>query len=452
MGATATLSATSLVVEGGQEVTCSVEVRNSGAVVDQFVIEVVGEPGNWARAEPAMINLLPGEAAAVTVRFAPPRSADVPAGPAPFGIRVSSQEDPAGSVVEEGVIDVAPFADLTAEVVPPKVESSSTAKYRVAVDNRGNYPVAIRLAAADPEGELDFRFKRKEIVLEPDSTAFVRLLARPRDRFLRGQPVRHRFEVTVTPAEREPITVEATLVQRQILPKWLVPVLIAVLVLALILAALWWTVLRPAVRSAAGDAAARQAAEVKQSAQEAKDQAGQAKADAGQAKTDAGQAKQNNDQTRQEVGLPPAANQPPTNGGGGSQPGGTGPGTAPVPRLTGNPTDFRIAADAPIDANTRRFRDFTYSPPPNKTVSITDAILQNPRGDIGTLRMGRGTPSGVTILTEYGLGNFRDLDEHWVQPIVLRPGERLVVSVSCQNPPEKGNCTPSVFFTARIEG
>jgi len=203
------------------------------------------------------------------------------------------------------------------------------------------------------------------------------------------------------------------------------------------------------VRSAAGDAAARQAAEVKQAAQEAKDQAGQAKADAGQAKTDAGQAKQNNDQTRQEVGLPPAANQPPTNG---SQPGGTGPGTAPVPRLTGNPTDFRIAADAPIDANTRRFRDFTYSPPPNKTVSITDAILQNPRGDIGTLRMGRGTPSGVTTLTEYGLGNFRDLDEHWVQPIVLRPGERLVVSVSCQNPPEKGNCTPSVFFTARIEG
>ncbi|HEV2783972.1 MAG TPA: hypothetical protein VGX25_31680, partial [Actinophytocola sp.] len=152
MGATATLSATSLAVAGGQQATCEVAVRNSGMVVDQFVIEVVGEPGNWATAEPPVVNLLPGEATTVTVRFAPPRSADVVAGPAPFGIRVSSQEDPAGSVVEEGVIDVAPFADLTAEVVPPKVEAAARAKYKIAIDNRGNYPIAVQLAAAAPEG------------------------------------------------------------------------------------------------------------------------------------------------------------------------------------------------------------------------------------------------------------------------------------------------------------
>src|SRR6266536_1547053 len=152
MGATATLSAANLVVEGGQEVTCSVVVRNSGGVVDQFVIDVVGEPGRWAQAEPAMVNLLPGEDTTITVRFAPPRSADVPAGPAPFGVRVSSQEDPAGSVVEEGVLEIAPFAELAAEVVPPKVEAAARAKYKVAVDNRSNYPVAVRLAATDSDG------------------------------------------------------------------------------------------------------------------------------------------------------------------------------------------------------------------------------------------------------------------------------------------------------------
>jgi type II secretory pathway pseudopilin PulG len=436
MGASATLSATGLVVEGGQEVTCSVEVRNSGGVVDQFVIEVVGEPGNWSRAEPPMVNLLPGESTTVTVVFAPPRSADILAGPAPFGIRVSSQEDPGGSVVEEGVVDVAPFADLIAEVVPPKAEAATRGKYRVAIDNRGNYPVALRLDAKDPEGELEFRFQRQELVLEPDSTAFVKLVARPRDRFLRGQPVRHRFEVTAAASDRPPITTEATLVQRQLLPKWLLPALIALLVLALLVAGLWFAVLRQAVRSAAGDAAARQAAEVKQVAD-------QAKQDAGAAKQDSGQAKTNSDRALAAAGIDPGAPAPP------------GPPTvAPKPSTgpAGDPTDFRIAADAPITNNVRQFREFTYTPPNGKTVAITDAILQNPRGDAGMLRILRGTSAGESLLTEYGLGNFRDQDEHWVQPIVLHPGERLILAVSCQNTADKGNCTPAVFFTGRLEG
>src|SRR5262249_4762094 len=148
-GATATLSANHLVVEGGQEITCSVVIRNSGGVVDQFMIDVVGEPGRWALAEPATVNLLPGEDTTITVRFAPPRSADVRAGTAPFGVRVSSQEDPAGSVVEEGTIEVLPFAELATEVVPPKVEAAARAKYKVAVDNRSNYPVAVRFGAVD---------------------------------------------------------------------------------------------------------------------------------------------------------------------------------------------------------------------------------------------------------------------------------------------------------------
>jgi cbb3-type cytochrome oxidase subunit 3 len=435
MGATATLSTANLVVDAGQEVTCPVVVRNSGGIVDRFVIEVVGEPAAWAIVEPAVVNLLPEESVTVAVRFAPPRSSAVPAGSAPFGVRVSSQEDPAGSVVEEGVIEVSGFADLTAEVVPPKVEAATRARYKVAVDNRGNYPVVVRFAATDPEGGLDFRFQHNEVTLNPETTTFVRLVASPVDRFLRGPDVRHRFEVSVTPAEREPISTEATLVQRQLLPKWLVPALILLLALALLLAGLWFFVLRPAVRSAAGDAAARQAAELKQVAQEAKQ-------DAGAAKQDSSQAKQNSERAMTAVGIDPSA--PP------------GPGGTITPKPTpsnpaGTPTDFRVAADAPIEANARRFREFTFTPPEGKTLVITDAILQNPRADSGTLRILRSTPSGQALMLEVGLGNFRDLDEHWVQPLVYKPGEKIVLAVSCQNPPEKGSCSPAVFFSGRVE-
>jgi hypothetical protein len=427
MAATATISTTNLVVEGGQEVACSVVVRNSGNIVDQFAIDVVGEPANWATVEPATVNLLPEESTTVTVRFAPPRSAAVPAGPSPFGVRVSSQEDPDGWVVEEGAIDVAGFAEVTAEVVPSKVEAAARAKFKVAIDNQGNYPVVVQLAAADPEGDLDFRLEHTELLLEPDATTFVRLRARPRDRFLRGQPVRHRFQVSVTPDERPPVVAEATLVQRQLLPRWLVPALIALLVLALLLAGFWFAVLRPAVRSAAGDAAARQVAQVKQAAE--------------QAKQDAGAAKQNSERAMREVGIDPSA--PPTSGTGSP----IKPSTPPT-----DPTDFRVAADAPIDANARRFKEFVFTPPEGKTLVITDAILQNPRGDSGTLRILRGTADENVLMLEVGLGNFRDQDQHWVQPLVYRPGERVVIAVSCQNPAERGNCTPAVFFSGRIEG
>lgn len=433
MAATASISTTSLVVEGGQVVTCTVVVRNSGGIVDQFAIDVVGEPANWATVEPARVNLLPEESTTVTVRFAPPRSGAVPAGPSPFGVRVSSQEDPDGWVVEEGVIDVGGFADVTAELVPSKVEAAARAKFKVAIDNQGNQPVVALIAAADPEGDLDFRLQRTELLLEPDATTFVGLRARPRDRFLRGQPVRHRFQVSITPAEQaQAIVAEATLVQRQLLPRWLVPALSALLAVALLLAGFWFAVLRPAVRSAAGDAAAREAAEVKQVAEQAKE-------DAGAAQADAGAAKQNSERAMREVGIDPSA--PPTSGTGG-----------PPANLPTTPTDFRIAADAPIDNNARRFREFVFTPPEGKTLVITDAILQNPRGDSGTLRILRGTADQNVLMLEVGLGNFRDLDQHWVEPLVYRPGERVVIAVSCQNPAERGNCTPAVFFSGRIEG
>jgi hypothetical protein len=429
MGATATLSTSALAVQPGQEATCSVVVRNAGAVVDQFAVDVVGDAAEWAVAEPTAVSLMPAQSATVTVRFTPPRSPEAPAGSVPFGVRVSSREDPAGSVVEEGVLDVMPFTDVAAEVVPAKAEGSRRAKYEVAIDNAGNYPVRIELHPSDREEELDFRLERSALVLDPGTTAFVRLRARPRHRFLRGQPRRYPFQVLVSVADAEPVLTEATMVQRPMLPKWLLPALAALLALAILLTTLWFTLLKPAVRSAAREAAAQQASEVKQAAE--------------QARSEAGQAKQNADKAMRASGLDP--NDPkadPNN-----------PTRVNPPGSAGDPTDFRVAANAPIDADATRFREFPYSPPDStKSLVITDLVLQNPRGDSGTLRILRDSDGRKAVLLEVGLNNFRDLDQHWLQPWRFRPGEKVVVAVSCQNPGDRGNCTPAVSFSGRVEG
>ncbi|WP_410597515.1 hypothetical protein [Amycolatopsis sp. lyj-23] len=443
MGATATLSEAGLVAEPGQETTCTVTVRNAGQVVDQFAIDVVGDASGWATAEPATVNLMPGETGTVTVRFAPPRSSDVPAGPVPFGVRVFSSEDPAGSVVEEGTVELGASTEVTAEVVPAKVEGSSKADFEVAVDNRGNRPVAVELSPLDPEDELDFRLERTRADLAPGTAAFVRMRARPRKRFLRGPSVRHRFQVFVVTDGAEPLKTEGTMVQRQLLPKWLLPALAALLVLLLALVTLWFTVLRPAVKSAAREAAEEQNHEIVKAAQDAG-------AGADQAQKKADQAKQNSEQAMKAVGLTPPGDNP--------APPGAGPGSGPVPSRAANaaadgtPTDFRVAADAKIDSNVNRFAEFPYSlPDATKTLVITDLVLQNPRGDTGTLRLLRDSGDTKSVLLEVGLGNFRDLDHHWLQAWRFRPGEKIVLAVSCQNPPDRGHCTPSVSFSGRVE-
>ena len=439
MGATATLSEAGLVAEPGQETSCSVTIRNAGQVVDQFAIDVVGDTSGWATAEPATVNLMPGETATVTVRFAPPRSSDVPAGVIPFGVRVFSSEDPAGSVVEEGTVQLGAFTEVTAEIVPAKVEASSKANFEVAVDNRGNRPVAVELSPLDPEDELDFELERNRVDLAPGTAAFIRMKTKPRKRFLRGQPIRHRFQVFVTAEGAEPLKTEGTMVQRQLLPKWLLPVLAALLVLLLALVTLWFTVLKPAVKSAAREAAQEQNKEIVKAAQDAG-----AGADA--AKKNADQAKQNSEQAMKAVGLTPP------NEGGAPGPANGAPNGAPGANATtnGTPTDFRVAADANIDSNVNRFAEFPYNAPDaSKTLVVTDLVLQNPRGDTGTLRLLRDSGGTKSVLLEVGLANFRDLDHHWLQPWRFAPGEKIVLAVSCQN--ATGHCTPSVSFSGRVE-
>jgi hypothetical protein len=435
MGATATLSEAGLVAEPGQETSCSVTIRNAGQVVDQFAVDVVGDASGWATAEPATVNLMPGETGTVTVRFAPPRTSDVAAGLIPFGVRVFSSEDPAGSVVEEGTVRLGAFTDVTAEIVPAKVEGSSKANFEVAVDNRGNRPVAVELSPLDPEDELDFQLERNRVDLAPGRAAFIRLRARPRKRFLRGQPVRHRFQVFVTAEDAEPIKTEGTMVQRQRLPKWLLPALAALLVLLLAIVTLWFTVLRPAVKSAAREAAQEQNQEIVKAAQDAG-------TGADQAKKNADQAKQNSEQAMKAVGLTPP----------GDDGAGAGPASTVKAANGGTPTDFRVAADAKADSNVDRFAEFPYTAPDaSKTLVITDLVLQNPRGDTGTLRLLRDSGGTKSVLLEVGLANFRDLDHHWLQAWRFQPGEKIVLAVSCQNPGDRGDCTPSVSFSGRVE-
>ncbi|ANZ38872.1 hypothetical protein BBK82_25180 [Lentzea guizhouensis] len=430
MGATATLSTSDLSVAPGGDATCQVVVRNAGELVDQFTIDVVGEAASWSHAEPAVVNLNPGESAPVLIRFAPPRDAGVAAGQVPFGVRVVSREDPHGSVVEEGAVTVGAFTDVASELVPAKAEGSRGAKFQVAVDNVGNSPALLRLRAVDPEDELDFRLDRTEVVLPPGTTTFVRLRAKPRKRFLRGEPQRHPFQVEVLPEHGEPLVAQGTMVQRQLLPRWLLPALITLLLLAAALAALWFTVVEKAVKSAAREAAQQENAAIKEKAEEAASTAGAAKDESKQAAANAGQA-------LEALGIEPGDT--------------SATPTLPKPAEQGESITFRLDANAPIVANRTSFTEYTFTPPADKTLEITDVFFENPNGDSGTAQIVRDASGTRFTFRVIGLGNYRDRDEHLQEPLRIKPGEKVVFRVNCQNQAPKGPCTPSVVFNGRAE-
>lgn len=439
MGASATLTAAQLVVEPGAKTDCTVVVRNSGHVVDQFVVDVLGDAARWATVEPPVVNLMPGDQAQVTITFKPPRTAEATAGPTPFGVRVRSREDPPGSVVEEGVLDVGAFSQVAVELSPKRSRGARKGSHEIAIDNNGNQPVTVELLVIDPDDMLRFKLDQSLLVVAPGTAAFVPLKVVPRDRFLRGPEQTHPFQVLANDGTGPPITTDGALVQRQILPKWLLPALLALIALAIVLVALWFTVLKPTITSAAKEAVQEETA-----AQDAKIAA--AAEDAAAAKEQAAAADQKAQASNDALGIDEQGN--PT-GDGTGVPGGGEPEEPPVPKAS---TDFRIQADAAPAGGSNTFAAFEADPaaPADKTLVVSDLVLQNPRGDAGILRIVRETPDGRITLLEVGLANFRDLDYHYVQPLRFNPGDKVLLTVNCQNPVDR--CRPAVSFSGQLEG
>lgn len=441
MGATTSLASRQLSVTPGQSIEAKVLVRNNGALVDQFTLDIVGDSREWTEVVPRVMNLMPGTEGEATVTFAPPRDSSVLSGRVPFGVRVLSREDPPNSSVAEGVVDVEPFMDLQLELSPKTSRCATKAVHEVVVENNGNYPIPVEVITNDPEDQLKLSLDHSSLVVQPGTSAFLKLKAKPHDRFLRGQDKRLPFGVTATSGELPPVNADGTVVQHQMLPKWLLPAAAAVLAAAVALTVLWFTLVKPTVQTSAREAAKEQA-KAENAAMQA--QVSQAADKADKAQDQAAQAQKKVDDM--------AAGGGGTGGGGGR---GATEGPNGVDISSGQAVDFRITAAADAQPDPEQFDSFKTpdgSIPADKTLVVTDIILQNPRGDAGTLQIKRGND----VLYETGLANFRDLDFHFLEPLVFSPDKKLTIQVSCQLPgapePATGKCHPSVSFSGRLSG
>jgi hypothetical protein len=428
MGASANLTAPAVAVAPGEEATTELRVRNNGAIVDQIVLDVLGDAAAFTTIEPSVLNLFPGAEGTATIRFSPPRASKTPAGMVAYGVRVWSREDPEGSTVEEGQLDLGGFIDTTAELMPRTSRGRRQGRHELAVDNRGNQTLQATVSVVDPDDLITARVEPATLVVPPGTAVFQQVVVRPRRRFLRGQSKTIPFQVIVSGEGQPPVAADGAMVQEQVLPRWLLPA--ALIALAALVAAfvLWQTLLKPKIESAARDAADEQTQDVAdqaEAAQEAAEAAQQSAATAAEAAAGGG-------------GAPAPAPSPAP--GGGLGPVNAPAGSAPVDfRLTG-PFDPSDSFESPGSA--------TFDVPDGQTLQITDIVFQNPGADTGRLRVLRDD----TVLFEIGLANFRDYDYHFVTPLEFTADQDVAISVQCVSGGTPGTaCTPAASFTGFTE-
>ncbi len=390
MGAIAVLGTRSLAVAPGAQASVEIRIRNNGTVVDQFTLQVLGDAAAWATAEPPVVSLFPGAEQTARITFKPPRSPDVPAGPMAFGVRVASQEDPAGSVVEEGQLQIGAFSETSAELAPRTSRGRTSATHDLAIDNRGNTVLNASVTGLDPDRTLAYDVRPPAMVIDPGAAAFTKVAVKPRKRFWRGQPKTHSFQLQLD-GGTAPVLVGGSMLQEPILPSWFLKAL-ALLAAALVaLVLIWLLFLQPAIRSAAQERA---------------------------------------EEVLAAVGITPNPNPNPNGNGNGEPtptpaPGETTPPTIPTP--TPGPAGVQTPRDGRLASGD------TLSPSQDRTLFVTDLVFSNPSGTSGTIRLRR---SGQDLFV-LNLDNFRDLDFHFVTPIAIGPDQnlRLQCSGTCEGPP-----------------
>jgi hypothetical protein len=414
MSSVATINPDSVSVQPGGEAECELRVRNTGRIVDQFSFEALGDAAPWTTFEPSSVSLFPDAEGTTRLVFRPPRAPDTPAGPCPVGVRIRSTEDPGAAVVEEVTLDVGRLADTFAELIPRTGRGSRRAAFHLAVDNRGNSRLNANLSASDPDDRLRYSFDPPSIVAEPGTAAFAKVVARPLKRFLRGQAISHPFQVRVEPEGEAALAVEGTMLQEALLPKWVPRALIGLVVAGWACVVLWALLLKPTVKTTAREAANDALVEP---LREASKQMAAIAA---------------------KVGLPPPPPLVPGGKGGGATTTTTtvpaavaaAAAAAPVaaPAASNAATDLGTPYDGRLEV-TPDAQTVSYTVPDGRVFSLTDIFLQNPEGDSGRLRVQRGK----TTILSLRLENFRDLDYHFVSPLVFSGGQTLTLAVDCAN-------------------
>jgi hypothetical protein len=247
------------------------------------------------------------------------------------------------------------------------------------------------LTGTDADRLLDFVLQPPSVVAEPGAAVFSKIRVKPKRTFWRGAAISRPFQVNVAIPDAEALTLDGSLLQTPILPPGTLRALAMALVLIVAGAVAWMALVKPAIESTARD----QANDVLAAAGITPLPSGGAPSGGGGASASPSSSDGAPSESPTDSGAPTTAPTTPTSAGGAT------------------PTDGRlVAGDPPV------------KPASGMTLYLTDLVFSNPSDTAtGEIRLDR---SGQPLLV-LRLENFRDLDFHFVTPIVVADGQEIAL-------------------------
>lgn len=426
--------AENLTVDPGQTATCQLSLSNTGTIVEQFAIMILGDGAEWVRSEPPVVSMFPGAQQTVTLRFTPPREHTTPTGPIPFAVKVIPSNEPDSSVTEEGVITVGSFNDVGAELLPRVVSGRIGGRQRLAVDSRGNLPLPVEITARDPAEAIRFRVRPASLTTVPGSAHFVRIRIKPRKRFWKGPAQLKQYQIQVDAADEKPLVLDGQFKQSAVLPKWF----FALIALLIALALLWYLILRPAIRDTAVNAnksaLAAQAAQTKQlqtQVSAAQKQASSASQTANAALAGSKQTTTTSTTLKKLVSAAPTTSTTATT-----------VVASTAPPVT-SPTDGNLQV---VAAPGSTATDATQSVASGTYLELSDLVIQNVSGSSGVARIERVVPGQpVQDLLIENLSELTDQEYTFSTPIVFTHDQQLQLRVDCSG--DQTACDVGIYYT-----
>jgi hypothetical protein len=391
MSVTATFQPASITSSPGIAATLTLMLRNDADAEEVVRLKAHGDLAEHTVLQSETIYLEPWE------EFEVPITVDL-APALPSGTHTSSIEVTAGDSDEPTTavasITIEEASDYAVSLVPTMSRSAGAGKHSVIVENTGNTPIAVEVAAQGTEATV-IEVAAPLISVEPGQRGKVEVRVHPSEPFSSGPPREHAFEVIVTGGDRQTHNLAGVYEQQPRLRPWLLPAA-AGMIGALLLGTLaWFTLLKPSVRSLADDRAAL-ANEADQELLTEK--IAELEAAAAEARS-----------------LP-----------------------------LGSPADLRLDVEAtPGEPGTDSFTVAS-----DRVLSVTDVVFQNPDGAVGRVSLVR---SG-DVLLESELANFRDLDMHFVAPFRFNEGDTVELQVNCETPgPNSDSCAVGALIVGFVD-
>jgi hypothetical protein len=389
-----------MTVRPGTPASLSVVVENVGDRTESYTIIPAGLSAAWTTVTRPNVTLFGGSRDVIEVTVRPPAIPSTSSGPTAVSVRVIPQSDPDESTVTETIIAVSPFDDRRITVLQPLQRGRRRATYEFMVDNNGNNLASCRLHLVDASGRVDGSFDPPAVGVAPGSSSLVRLKLRAKRSFFRRAERQIDFEVEATEPEHEPATGRATLIQPSTIPaRTIGRAVLALAGIALVIGA-WYWVVRPEIRDAADRAVADEVEQFPPT--------------------------ESTTVSTTTTTLPVADEADPV-------------ATAAV---LGEPVSYRIAVDVGITQE----RSESMSVPPDSQFLMTDLVLQNPNGDLGTAQLLRNGD----VLYTWDLGAMNSANEFQprVSPLPFEPSDNIVLSVACEaaGKPSGTGCETAVLL------